>query len=77
MKETPKMDFGLSFRMKSFCRNWHLPSLWLEVAGRHRAYPSVSLDNVPYVVVLLLELNLTMFCHMCQTLFQNNLVLFE
>lgn len=65
------MDFGLSFRMKSFCRNWHLPSLLLGVAGRHRAYPSVTLDKFPYVVVLflLLELNLTTFHNECQTFF--------
>lgn len=28
-----------------FCRSWHLPDLISGVAGRHRAYPSVSLDK--------------------------------
>jgi hypothetical protein len=44
------MDFGLSFRMKYSVGFGTFPAM-LGVAGRHRAYPSVTLDKFPYVVV--------------------------
>ncbi len=60
MKETPKNGLGLSFRMNHSAGVGTFPVI-LGVAGRHRAYPSVSLDKLPYLIVLLLRLNTTTF----------------
>ena len=69
MKEAPKNGFWVIFQNEIILQELAPSQLLLGVAGRHRAYPSVSLDKFPYVVVFVTDLKLTMFLNECQTFF--------